>query len=164
MGSQNLLGVWNVSSWMNITNDTGIPTTRPSYNPTIFPSKQPSNHPNNEPTIKTYCVNLTIFSDVHCEDITWTITGDDTDESGTLGVHFQVYSECVDIADRCFSFEITDSFGDGLSYGYGNWKIGFGGYEVTSFSNGYYKESESIDICKHQCEKMIQKLQGNYNY
>ena len=28
----------------------------------------------------------------------------------------------------------------GLSYGYGNWKI--------EFSNGYYKESESIDICK----------------
>ena len=76
--------MWNVSCWMNITNDTGIPTiaTRPSYNPTILPAKQRSNYPSaiptlmatNEATIKTYC-----------EDITWiTITGDDTDESGTL--------------------------------------------------------------------------------
>ena len=148
MGSRNLLGIWNVFSW--------IPTTRPSYNPTIFPSKQPSYHPSaiptlmptSEPTIKTYCVNLTIFSDIHYEDITWTITGDDTDESGTLSSYFQVYSECVYIVDDCFSFEITDSFGDGLGYGYGNWKIGYEGYQVSSFSNGYYKESESIDICK----------------
>ena len=70
-----------------MTNDTGVPTSRPSYNPTIFPSKQPTN----APTIESYCVNLTIFSDIHYEDITWTITGDDTDESGTLSSYFQVY-------------------------------------------------------------------------
>ena len=47
--------------------------------------------------------------------ITWVITGDNTDESGTLSSHFEVYSECVDIVDRCFNFEIIDEFG------YGDW-------------------------------------------
>ena len=128
-----LLG--SVSSGRYFLNDSNLTQYPiPSYIPKYFPSKRPSNpsmaptkvptsvqpnNPTSEPTGKLFCVELEIESDYHIDDISWTITGESTNVNG-----------------------------DGLFCGKGNWTLIFENYTVTSFTNGYYLFSESVNICK----------------
>ena len=93
----------NMSLSVNFTlNDTTTTTTTPATTATTT-------------TTSKYCVHLTITPDTHYEDATWTITSDSnftTNESLNM---------CVEIVDECFDFTINDVFGDGLSYGEGDW-------------------------------------------
>ena len=52
---------------------TMIPTRLPSrlVQPIVQPSRLPTIQPTNTPTVNTHCVKLTINSDKHYEDITW---------------------------------------------------------------------------------------------
>ena len=109
--------IWNVNNFTNysLTDEpTNVPTAttvEPTVFPTRLPSRLPTVHPSTEPTAKTHCVNSTIDSDVHTEDISWSLkTGDGFGNyngvayNGSYGDYVNATEEngCIDIAEKCF--------------------------------------------------------------
>ena len=120
---------------------TGVATAYPHSK---LPTQIATNAPTHEPTVETYCLRVDIDTDVHKEDINWTVS---SDASGIIFKSDYSSNDCVGLLDQCVEFVITDAFGDGLNYGEGSWTVSFENYSVSSFSGGYFAFEESLTIC-----------------
>ena len=95
-------------------------------------------------------LTITILTDNYPGEIAWTVTsaaGEVVAAGGPYGAAATEYAEQVCIDAGCYTFNITDTFGDGICCGFGE-----GGYTITSegvvlASGGDYGSGESVDIC-----------------
>ena len=95
-------------------------------------------------------MTITILTDNYPGEIAWTVTsaaGEVVAAGGPYGSAATEYAEQVCIDAGCYTFNITDTFGDGICCGFGE-----GGYTITSegavlASGGDYGSGESVDIC-----------------
>ena len=95
-------------------------------------------------------LTITILTDNYPGEIAWTVTsaaGEVVAAGGPYGSTATEYSEQVCIDAGCYTFNITDTFGDGICCGFGE-----GAYTITSegvvlASGGDYGSGESVDIC-----------------
>ena len=95
-------------------------------------------------------LTITILTDNYPGEIAWTVTsaaGEVVAAGGPYGSAATEYAEQVCIDAGCYTFNITDTFGDGICCGFGE-----GGYTITSegvvlASGGDYGSGESVDIC-----------------
>ncbi len=97
-------------------------------------------------------VNVSITLDNYPEETAWTVTnssGQTVASGGTYGSQADgsTISEDLCLPDGCYTFTITDAYGDGICCSYGN-----GSYSVTDASGvlasgGSFSSSESTEIC-----------------
>ncbi|WP_204344410.1 M43 family zinc metalloprotease [Psychroserpens algicola] len=97
-------------------------------------------------------VNLSITFDNYPEETAWTLTnasGSTVASGGTYGnqADGSTYTEDLCLPDGCYTFTITDTYGDGICCSYGN-----GSYSVTDASGvlasgGSFSSSEATQIC-----------------
>jgi hypothetical protein len=95
-------------------------------------------------------LTITILTDNYPGEIAWTVTsaaGEVVAAGGPYGSAATEYAEQVCIDAGCYTFNITDTFGDGICCGFGE-----GVYTITSegvvlASGGDYGSGESVDIC-----------------
>ena len=95
-------------------------------------------------------LTITILTDNYPGEIAWTVTsatGEEVAAGGPYGSAATAYSEQVCVDAGCYTFNITDTFGDGICCGFGE-----GGYTIASegvvlASGGDYGSGESVDIC-----------------
>jgi Pregnancy-associated plasma protein-A/Secretion system C-terminal sorting domain len=97
-------------------------------------------------------VNVSITFDNYPEETAWTLTNSNnqTVSSGSYSAanpDGSSVSEDLCLPDGCYTFTITDSYGDGICCSYGN-----GSYSVTDStgtlaSGGSFTSSESTQIC-----------------
>ena len=95
-------------------------------------------------------LTITILTDNYPGEIAWTVTsatGEEVAAGGPYGSAATAYSEQVCVDAGCYTFNITDTYGDGICCGFGE-----GGYTITSegvvlASGGDYGSGESVDIC-----------------
>ena len=114
------------------------------------PTEEPTNQPTGDPTAPAECLHVDVKTDVHFDDITWSVQGMDTDgtvdwtESGTGRP-----PKCIENTNNktCFEFTLEDSFGDGLMYGLGTWEIHLYGDWWESQSQGDYHDDETLQFC-----------------
>ena len=92
-------------------------------------------------------VVVTIITDSWPEEITWNITdstGTQVASGGPYGAAATTYEEIVCLDEACFTFNIADSFGDGI-YSPGGYSITIDGVVIAS--GGAYGFGESVAFC-----------------
>ncbi|WP_299332602.1 T9SS type A sorting domain-containing protein [uncultured Psychroserpens sp.] len=97
-------------------------------------------------------VNLSITFDNYPEETAWTLTnsgGQTVASGGTYGnqADGSTYTEDLCLPDGCYTFTITDAYGDGICCSYGN-----GSYSLTDASGvlasgGSFTSSQATDFC-----------------
>lgn len=97
-------------------------------------------------------VNISITLDNYPEETAWTVTnsgGQTVASGGTYGSQpdGSTITEDLCLPDGCYTFTITDAYGDGICCSYGN-----GSYSVTDASGvvasgGSFGSSESTEFC-----------------
>ncbi|MGS2725626.1 M43 family zinc metalloprotease [Psychroserpens sp. BH13MA-6] len=97
-------------------------------------------------------VNLSITFDNYPEETAWTLTnsgGQTVASGGTYGSQpdGSTYTESLCLPDGCYTFTITDAYGDGICCAYGN-----GSYSLTDSSGvlasgGSFSSSDVTDFC-----------------
>ena len=92
-------------------------------------------------------VVVTITTDTWPDEITWNITdggGAILASGGPYASPSTTYEETVCLAEGCFTFNIADSFGDGI-FSPGGYTLSIDG--VTIASGGAYGTGESVPFC-----------------
>lgn len=96
-------------------------------------------------------IQLALTLDDYPEETAWELTSEDG-ETIAAGGDYQTAGEEVEesicLADGCYTFFITDSYGDGIccSYGDGSFTIADGDDDVLA-SGGDFGEFAAVDIC-----------------
>ncbi|MFT7119952.1 MAG: subtilisin family serine protease/chitodextrinase [Neolewinella sp.] len=95
---------------------------------------------------------LTITFDNYPEETSWTLTNDAgavVESGGTYGGQADGSTLSIDLclADDCYTFNITDAYGDGIccAYGNGSYSLSQGG--TTLASGGSFTSNEATDFC-----------------
>jgi len=94
-------------------------------------------------------LTITVTADRFPDEIDWTVRNDE----GTLLYSEDTFIDGVPVTTTeclipdCYTFEITDTFGDGIccSYGIGSYTVTLDGTEIKS--GGEYSSSESVSFC-----------------
>ena len=92
-------------------------------------------------------VVVTITTDTWPDEITWNITDDTGAQVASGGPYASAgttYEETVCLAEGCFTFNIADSFGDGI-FSPGGYSLVIDGVVIAS--GGAYGTGESVDFC-----------------
>jgi len=92
-------------------------------------------------------VTVTIITDTWPDEITWNITdaaGTAVAAGGPYAAPSTTYNETVCLAEGCFTFNIADSFGDGI-FAPGGYSLSID--SVVIASGGAYGTGESVDFC-----------------
>ena len=97
-------------------------------------------------------VNITIVLDNYPEETAWTLTNDGGStvaSGGTYGSQPDGSTVSVDLClpDDCYTFTITDSYGDGICCSYGAGSYTVTGPSGTLASGGSFGSSESSTFC-----------------
>ncbi|OUR98104.1 hypothetical protein A9Q86_13670 [Flavobacteriales bacterium 33_180_T64] len=97
-------------------------------------------------------VNLSITFDNYPEETAWTLTnsgGQTVASGGTYGSQADgsTYTEDLCLVDDCYTFTITDVYGDGICCSYGNGSYSLTGASGVLASGGSFASSEATDFC-----------------
>lgn len=97
-------------------------------------------------------VNLSITFDNYPEETAWTLTnsgGQTVASGGTYGnqADGSTYTEDLCLPDGCYTFTITDTYGDGICCSYGNGSYSVTGSSGVLASGGSFGSSEATDFC-----------------
>lgn len=142
---------------MNVLNgDTGgVDTFDPLAVPTISPAPTPeptSDFPSTAPSECTGAIfSLDLLTDNYPEETSWSLTDFETNEVVNEGGGYNSGSTLYQISSclygNCHTFEVFDSFGDGMccSYGQGGYIVSVNGQEIGS--GGDFDYAESLDFC-----------------
>jgi len=138
-------------------NPTASPTTsmptktaNPGNTPTSTPSSTPSMLPSTVLECQSFLV-VDLTTDRFSSETGWTVK----DSAGNLILSnpvlaiSQTYttSKYLPLKDECYTFEITDSYGDGIccTFGYGEYTVSLDGSIIKD--GGEFAYSESVDFC-----------------
>ena len=92
-------------------------------------------------------IDISITTDIYPEEITWTLTdslGGIVASGGPYDTDNVTIDETVCVGDGCYTFTMSDSFGDGI-YAPGGYTLTVDG--VALASGGDYGDGESTDFC-----------------
>ena len=97
-------------------------------------------------------VNLSITFDNYPEETAWTLTnsgGQTVASGGTYGnqADGSTYTEDLCLPDGCYTFTITDAYGDGICCSYGNGSYSLTGASGVLASGGSFASSQATDFC-----------------
>ena len=97
-------------------------------------------------------VNLSITFDNYPEETAWTLTnsgGQTVASGGTYGnqADGSTYTEDLCLPDGCYTFTITDVYGDGICCSYGNGSYSLTGSSGVLASGGSFTNSQATDFC-----------------
>ena len=97
-------------------------------------------------------VNLSITFDNYPEETAWTLTnsgGQTVASGGTYGSQADgsTYTEALCLPDGCYTFTITDAYGDGICCSYGNGSYSLTGSTGVLASGGSFTSSQATDFC-----------------
>eukprot|EP01084_Bolivina_argentea_P271398 461788_1 len=117
-------------------------------------------------------IAVSVNEDFHSEDIEMYMIFDD-DKNTKLKL--KPRNSCtanVSPSINCISFSIYDTFGDGLSYGEGNYIVSWKGHKRESASWGDYGTYESLQICPSKAGIPVETVfiwvslgdENSYNY
>jgi len=108
------------------------------------------------PSCPTTCsdneVTLSITFDNYPEETAWTLRNDagaTVASGGTYGNQpdGSTLAETFCLPNDCYTFTITDSFGDGICCGFGNGSYSLTGPDGSIVSGGSFTTSEATDFC-----------------
>jgi hypothetical protein len=100
----------------------------------------------------TRIVRVVVSHDNYPEDTGWTLTTGSTttlsQQAGSIKTQAQVVTRTATLSPGQYTFQITDSFGDGLccTYGSGSYAVTVGGIQVASGSRFSYSEATSFTV------------------
>ena len=94
---------------------------------------------------------IDISNDFHSRDTQWYLSWNESGNGSSTSTISGTESEVIldDFLDSisCFNFTMTDSFGDGLQYGQGDWSLSWANFTWISPTSGDYGSFESIQFC-----------------
>jgi len=127
-----------------------------SYDPYAFPSVSPAPTPTPQPTATPTACDGNVFTwqlltDNYGSETSWTISNTNTGDLVLSGNGYESNTEyggeeCIN--DGCYTFVMSDTYGDGLccSYGEGNYSFAVNGVNEIE-SGGDFGSSETTDFC-----------------
>lgn len=114
-----------------------------------------------------YTVNLDILTDNYPTETTWSIVNASNEivaNGGPYQTSNTQYSEQVCLEAGCYTFNINDSYGDGICCGYGQGSYTLGSIGLGDvFTGGTFVSSESTDICLGANLQIKAFLEGPYD-
>jgi len=126
-----------------------LPTKSPSTPPTNTPSNGPTISPTSTPTDSCVSIQVDVLTDKYPEETSWTLTntctGDEVwiKERNEYTDKYTQYTETKCFEPGKYTFEIRDSWGDGICCDYeeGKYEVTYDGEVVAS--GGEFDDSES---------------------
>ena len=95
--------------------------------------------------------SVTIVTDYYPGETRWTLVNDATGSTVASGGPYSsrntTYTEDICLEDGCYTFTITDSYGDGIccSYGNGSYTVNVGGTDIAT--GGSFRRTDTDAFC-----------------